>query len=115
MERREFLKVAFGVAAGAAAFVASAQAAPLMPQPLDVATKLPPNPDAQPAVTSGDEVDRLETEEVRWGRGRGRGWGRGGRWGFRRRRYWGYRRRRYWGWRRRRRRVYRRYWRRRYW
>lgn len=123
MERREFLKVAFGFAAGAAAFAASAQAAPLMPQPLDDATKLPPNPDAQPAVTSGDEVDRLEPEEVRWGRGRGRGWGRGRRWGWRRRgwgwrrrRYWGYRRRRYWGWRRRRR-VYRRYWRRRryYW
>ena len=113
MERREFLKVAFGVAAGAAAFAASAQAAPLMPQPLDEAAKLPSNPDAQPAVTSGDEVDRLKPEEVRWGRGRG--WGRGGRWGFRRR-HWGYRRRRYWGWHRRRRRVYRRYWRRRaYW
>jgi len=113
MERREFLKVAFGVAAGLAATIASAQAAPLMPQPLDGAVKPPSNPDAQPAVTSGDEVDRLEPEEVRWGRGRG--WGRGGRWGFRRRRYWGYRRRRYWGWHRRRRRVYRRYWRRRYW
>ena len=29
MERRDFLKVALGVAAGAAAFAASAQAAPL--------------------------------------------------------------------------------------
>jgi hypothetical protein len=113
MERRDFLKFALGVAAGVAATVASAQAAPLMPQPLDPAAKLPQNPDAQPAVTSGDEVDRLQPEEVRWGRGRGRGWGRGRRWGFRRR-HWGWRRRRYWGYRRRR--VWRRrYWRRRYW
>jgi hypothetical protein len=113
MERRDFLKFALGAAAGAAALVASAQAAPLMPQPLNAAAKLPLNPDAQPAVTSGDEVDRLTPEEVRWGRGRG--WGRR-RWGYRRR-FWGYRRRRYWGWRRRHRRRYwrRRYWRRRYW
>ena len=34
MERRHFLKLAIGVAAGAAAFAASAQAAPLSPQPL---------------------------------------------------------------------------------
>ncbi len=34
MERRHFLKLAFGVAAGAAALAASAQAAPLAPQPL---------------------------------------------------------------------------------
>jgi hypothetical protein len=121
MERRDFLKFVLGAAAGAAALVASAQAAPLMPQPLDA--KLPVNPDAQPAVTSGDEVDRLTPEEVRWGRGRGyhRGWGRrhwGWRrrhWGWRRRRHWGWRRRRYWGWHRRRRRWHRRYWRRRYW
>ena len=114
MERRDFLKYALGVAAGAAAFVANAQAAPLMPQPLNEDAKLPVNPDAQPAVTSGDEVDRLTPEEVRWGRGRHRGWGRrhwGWRrrhWGWRRRRrWWGYRRR-HWGWRR-------RHWRRRYW
>jgi hypothetical protein len=101
MERRDFLKFALGVAAGAAAFAASATAAPLMPQPLNEDAKLPVNPDAQPAVTSGDEVDRLTPEQVRWRR---RGWG------WRRRRRWGWRRRRYWGWRRRR----RRYWRRRY-
>jgi hypothetical protein len=121
MERRDFLKYALGVAAGAAAFVASAQAAPLMPQPLNEDAKLPVNPDAQPAVTSGDEVDHLAPEEVRWGRGHHRGWGRhrgwGHRhWGWRRRRHWGWRRRRYWGWHRRRRRYWRRrYWRRRYW
>ena len=34
MERRHFLKLAFGFAAGAAALAASAQAAPLMPQPI---------------------------------------------------------------------------------
>ena len=115
MERRHFLKLAFGFAAGGLALTASAQAAPLMPQPLDA--RLPVNPDAQPAVTSGDEVDRLTPEEVRWGRGRHRGWGRR-HWGWRRR-HWGWRRR-HWGWRRRhwgwhRRRWHRRYWRRRYW
>ena len=120
MERREFLKIALGVAAGAAAFAASAQAAPLMPQPLNEDAKFPADQDAQPAVTNGDEVDHLKPEEVRWGRGRGRhrGWGRR-HWGWRRRRHWGWRRRRHWGWRRRhwgwRRRWHRRrHWRRRY-
>lgn len=112
MERREFLKIAAGMAAGFAAFTAAAQAAPLMPQPLNDDAKLPENP-AQPAVTSQEESDQLQPEEVRWGRGRHRGWGRR-HWGWRRRRYWGYRRRRYWGWHRRRRRWRRRYWRRRY-
>ena len=112
MERRHFLKLAFGFAAGAAALAASAQAAPLMPQPLE--GPLPVNPDAHPAVTSGDEVDRLQPEEVRWGRH----WGHRRHWGWRRRRHWGWRRR-HWGWRRRhwgwhRRRWHRR-WRRRYW
>jgi hypothetical protein len=109
MERREFLKFAAGIAAGMAALAATAQAAPLMPQPLNEDAKLPQNPDAQPAVTSGDEVERLQPDEVRWGR---RGWGR--RWGYRRR-HWGWRRRRYWGYRRRRVWHRRRYWRRRYW
>ena len=117
MERRDFLKFALGAVAGAAAFAASATAAPLMPQPLNEDAKLP-HPDAEPAITSGDEVDRITPEEVRRG---GRGWGRrrglGRRgWGWRRRRRWGWRRRRYWGYRRRyRRRWRRRYYRRRYW
>jgi hypothetical protein len=109
MERREFLKIAAGVLAGATAFAAAAQAAPLMPQPLNEDAKLPEHP-AQPAVTSKEEADRLEPQEVRWGRRR---WGWRGRrhWGYRRR-YW--RRRRWWGYRRRR--VWRRrYYRRRYW
>ena len=86
MERRHFLKLAFGFAAGGVALAASAQAAPLMPAPLADDAKLPVNPDAQPAVTSDEEVDRLTPEEVRWGRGRHRGWGR---------RHWGWRRRHY--------------------
>jgi hypothetical protein len=116
MERREFLKIAAGVAAGLAAVAAGAQAAPLMPQPLNDDAKLPQNA-AQPAVTSKEEAEQLQPEEVRWGRGYHRGWGRrhyGWRrrhWGWRRR-YW--RRRRWWGWHRRRR-WHRRYWRRRYW
>lgn len=91
MERRHFLKLAFGFAAGGIALIASAQAAPLMPAPLADDAKLPVNPDAQPAVTTGEEVDKLSPDEVRWGRRRG--WGR--RWGWRRRRHWGWRRRRY--------------------
>jgi hypothetical protein len=110
MERREFLKIVAGAAAGLAAFATGVQAAPLMPQPLNEDAKLPQSP-AQPAVTSKEEADSLQPEEVRWGRGRG--WGRGRRWGWRRR-GWGWRRRRYWGWHRRRRRWRRRYWRRRY-
>jgi hypothetical protein len=115
MERRHFLKLAFGFAAGGMALAASAQAAPLMPQPLVEGDPLPSHPDAHPAVTSADEVDRLKPEEVRWGR---RHWGwRRRHWGWRRR-HWGWRRR-HWGWRRRhwgwRRRWHRRYWRRRYW
>ena len=51
MERRHFLKLAFGFAAGGIALAASAQAAPLMPAPLADDAKLPTGPDAQPAVT----------------------------------------------------------------
>jgi hypothetical protein len=105
MERRVFLKLAFGFAAGGVALAAGAQAAPLMPAPLNEDAKLPADTDARPAVTTNEETDRLTPEEVRWGRGRHRGWGRRHR-GWRRRRHW--RRRRYWGWHRRR-------WRRRYW
>jgi hypothetical protein len=107
MERRHFLKLAFGFAAGAAALAASARAAPLLPHPLAEDGPLPPsNEDARTAVTTGDEVEHLKPEEVRWYH---RHWRRRRRW---HRRYW---RRRHWGWRRRHwRRRYRRYWRRRY-
>ena len=101
MERRDFLKLAvgFATAAGAVTLAASAQAAPLMPQPLDQGGRLPGNENAQPAVTTRGEVDHLKPEEVRWGH----------HW---HRRHWGWRRR-HWGWRRRH--WHHRHWRRRYW
>jgi hypothetical protein len=102
MERRDFLKLAVGFAAGAAALAASAQAAPLMPHPLADDGQLPPsNQGARPAVTTESEVEHLKPEEVRWHR----------HWGWRRR-HWGWHRRH---WRRHHRRWHRRYWRRRYW
>jgi hypothetical protein len=101
MERRHFLKLAAGFAAGAAAFAASAQAAPLAPHPLKEDGLPPSNENPRPAVTTAEEVGHLKPEEVRWHR---RHWG----W---RRRHWGWRRR-HWGWHRRR--WHRRYWRRRY-
>jgi hypothetical protein len=109
MERRDFLKIALGVTVGAAAFAGSVRAAPLMPHSLNEDGRLPGGQDAHPAVTSGDEVDRLKPEEVRWHRH----WGwRRHHWGWRHR-YWRHRywRHRYW-----RHRYWRhRYWRRRYW
>lgn len=96
MERRNFLKLAFGVAAGAAAFTAAAQAAPLAPQPLGNEGMPLANPDAHPAVTSSEETAQLKPEQVHW-RGHGH-WHR---------RHWGWRHR-HWGWRRR---WHRRHWR----
>jgi hypothetical protein len=73
MERRHFLKLAFGFVAGAAALAASARAAPLMPHPLAEDGPLSPsNEDARPAVTNGDDVEHLKPEEVR-GHGGGHG------------------------------------------
>jgi hypothetical protein len=95
MERRHFLKLTFGFAAGAAALAASAQAAPLVPQPLPKDERLPPaTEDPHPALTTEEEVNRLKPEEVRWGH----------HW---HRRHWGWRHR-HWGWRHRR--WHRRYW-----
>lgn len=109
MERREFLKVAFGFAAGAAALASAAKAAPLMPPPDALNAKgLQQDLQAEPALADQHDLDEARVEEVRWGRRRG--WGRR-RWGFRRR-FWGYRRRRFWGVRRR---HWRRRWHRRYW
>jgi len=68
MERRDFLKIALGVAGGAAALAATAQAAPLAPHPLAEDERLPANEAARPAVATDDEVNRLKPEEVRWGR-----------------------------------------------
>lgn len=101
MERRNFLKLVFGVAAGAAAFTAAAQAAPLAPQPLGNVGMPQGNPDAHPAVTSSEEAAQLKPEQVRWhGHWHHRHWG----W---HRRHWGWRHR-HWGWRRR---WHRRHWR----
>src|ERR1700688_1375274 len=84
MERRHFLKLAFGFAAGAAALAASAQAAPLAPHPLTEDGRLPPGTEEpRPAVVSGDEGKSLNPEEVRWGRRWHRRWHRR-RWGWRR-------------------------------
>ncbi len=100
MERRHFLKLAFGVAAGTAALAAGAQAAPLAPQPLAKDQRLPSeNGDTYPAVVTGDEVDRLKPEQVRWGHhGHGHHWGWHWHW---HRRHWGWHRRHWRRWRRR--------------
>ncbi|MBP2434961.1 MULTISPECIES: twin-arginine translocation signal domain-containing protein [Bradyrhizobium] len=95
MERRDFLKMAFGVAAGAVTFAATAQAAPLAPLPLNQDARAPAAGDAHPAVTTGEEVGRMKPEQVRWHH---RHWG----W---RHRHW---HRRHWGWRR-------HHWRRHHW
>jgi hypothetical protein len=105
MERRHFLKLTFGFIAGASALAAGAEAAPLPPVTPEGQGLVPRRGEAEPAIATQDDVDRLTPDQVRWRR----------RWGYRRR-YWGYRRRRYWGWRRRRYWGYRRrrFWRRRY-
>lgn len=123
MERRDFLKVAFGFAAGAAAFASAAKAAPLSPQALLPEPPLGPDHEMQPAVATQDDLDQAHVEEVRWGRhrrwgfrrhwhrrrfwGRRRRWHRRRRW-FHRRRHWGWHRRRHWG--HRRHRWHRRFW-----
>lgn len=96
MERRNFLKLAFGVAAGAAALTAAAEAAPLAPQPLGTTGMPQGDPDAHAAVTSSDEAAQRKPEQVRW-HGHGRWHGR----------HWGWRHR-HWRWRPR---WHRRHWR----
>jgi hypothetical protein len=88
MERRHFLKIAFGIAAGTAAFAATANAAPL--SPVSPVQGLVPSRHeaAEPAVVSQNEVDHLKPEEVRWGHHWHRHWHR---------RHWGWHRR-HWGW-----------------
>jgi hypothetical protein len=101
MERRHFLRLAFGIAAGSAVFAATTNAAPLAPQPR---ARLPAaNDDAHPAVTTGDEVEHLKPEQVRWGHHWHRHWHR---------RHWGWHRR-HWSWHRHR--WHRHHWRRRWW
>jgi hypothetical protein len=108
MERRHFIKVALGFAAGAAALAASAQAAPLPPIGAQPALSPPPGGNAEPAVVSQEDVDRLKPEQVRWHHPWHRHWHR---------RHWGWHRhrwhRRHWGWHRHH--WHRRHWHRRHW
>jgi hypothetical protein len=97
MERRDFLKLAVGLAAGTAALATAAQAAPLMVPPLNRDGRLSAGKqDVTPAVTSEAEVENLRPEQVRWGH---HGHWHRRHWGWHRR-HWGWRRR-HWGWRRR--------------
>ena len=61
MERRHFLKLAVGIAAGTAALAAGAQAAPLSPRPPGGEEHLPAaNRDIHPAVTNEAEVENSQ-------------------------------------------------------
>lgn len=92
-ERRHFLKIAFGFAAGAAVMATAAkvaEAAPIAPQ------SLPPLDNAhepQDALATQDDLDNARVEKVRWHWGYRRHWRRHRRW---HRRYW--RRHRRWHW-----------------
>jgi hypothetical protein len=98
MERRNFLKFAFCVAAGAAVFAAIVEAAPLAPQSIGDVARTPQGiPDAHPAVTSSAEVAQLKPEQVHWHGHWHRHWGWHHRhWGWHHR-HWGWRHR-HWGW-----------------
>ncbi|MDR3467951.1 MAG: twin-arginine translocation signal domain-containing protein [Xanthobacteraceae bacterium] len=86
MERRHFLKLAAGIATGAAALAAGAQAAPLPLQPLAGDERLKPaNTDVHPAVATEAEVENLRPEQVRWGHHWHRHWHRRWHW---HRRHW---------------------------
>jgi len=91
MERRHFLKLTFGLVAGAGALAASAEAAPLPPIPAEAGLVPRRSDQAEPAVVTQDDVDHLKPQEVRWGHH----WHRRGHW----HRHWGHRwHRRHWGW-----------------
>ncbi len=70
MERRNFLKFAFGIAAGAGALAAaSANAAPMLAAQSRMTGPLPePDLPAQPAVVDQNEVAHLAPEQVQWRR-----------------------------------------------
>jgi hypothetical protein len=67
MERRNLLKLTFGLAAGATMLAASAMAAPLPPMSAPQALVAPHSVTVEPAVVSQNDVDRLKPEQVRWG------------------------------------------------
>jgi hypothetical protein len=66
MELRYLKKLAIGIAAGAAALIGVANAAPLAPA-ASVQIVAPRMQAAQPALVSQAEVDRLKPQQVRWG------------------------------------------------
>jgi hypothetical protein len=109
MERRHFLKVAFGFAAGATALAAGAKAAPLPPISTERSLAPARGEAAEPAVVTQDDVDRIKPEQVRWGHH-----GHGHHWGWHHHRHWGWHRR-HWGWHHRWHRRHWRRWHRRYW
>ena len=91
MQRRHFLKLAIGFAAGAATLATGATAAPLSPLPFSKDERLPPGGgDVHPAVTSEAEVEQLKPEQIRWGhRGHHHHWRR--RWRRWHHRHWHHR------------------------
>lgn len=88
MERRDFLKFAFGVAAGAGAIAAAAtaaSAAPMLSPQQDLMNGPKPEPDlaAKPAVADQDDLANARAENVRWHHRHHRR-----RWHRRHRRHW---------------------------
>lgn len=90
MERRHFLKLTFGLAAGATALVSAANAAPMPPMSVPPGLVAAHRDTAQPAVVSQDDVDHLKPEQVRWGHHWHRHWHH--RWHHWHRRHWGWHR-----------------------
>jgi hypothetical protein len=79
MERRDFLKIAFGVAAGAVVTAGAAQAMPPV-APAPAGGPLPET-EAKPAVTTAQDVEQVKSENVHWRhRHRRRHWRRHSRW-----------------------------------
>lgn len=70
MERRDFLKLAFGVAAGASlvAVAGPASAAPLMAaDPLKGPKPDQPDLEAKPAIATEKDIEDANAEQVQWG------------------------------------------------
>ena len=63
MERRDFLKIAFGTLAGTAMLATAAKAAPLAAQILP--PEPPSDPALEPAVATQEDLDRARVEQVR--------------------------------------------------
>lgn len=71
MERRDFLKFAFGVAAGAGAIAAAASAAtaaPMLAPQNGLTPSKEPDIAAKPALADQDDLARAEPEKVYWRR-----------------------------------------------